>query len=458
MAGGKNYNRREFLRGSFNAAASVVAFPYIVSSSALGKEGSVVPSDRIVMGCIGLGGQGTQNMNAFLRQEGVELAALCDVNKGSDDYDMLYQFKDSSSAGLEPAKQRALAYLATQKRSGSYEGIDCYHDFRDLLARNDIDAVSICTPDHWHGGVSIAAAKAGKDIYCEKPLTNTIAEGRAVCDAVEKYQRVLQTGSHERSNNSTRFAAELVLNGRIGKLHTIRINMPVDNQIAISAQPVMKVPDGFDYDFWLGPTEYKPYTRRRCHFYWRYQLAYGGGEMTDRGAHIIDLAQMANDTDDTGPVEILAKGQAPADGLFDTFDKFEFECKYANGVRMVGQHSGVRGLKLEGDKGWIFIHIHGGRLEAEPASLLTEYIGPNERHLGRSPDHHRNFLDCVKTRQKPFACAEIGHRTGTICHLLNIAMLTNRKLKWDPHTEQIINDDAANSMVRRTMRSPWNFV
>jgi hypothetical protein len=172
----------------------------------------------------------------------------------------------------------------------------------------------------------------------------------------------------------------------------------------------------------------------------------------------MDLAQMANDTDDTGPVEISAIGQAPSDGLFDTFDRFEFECKYANGVRMIGQHSGVRGLKLEGDKGWIFIHIHGGRLEAEPASLLTEYIGPNERHMGRSPGHHRNFLDCVKTRQTPLASAEIGHRTGTICHLLNIAMLTDRKLKWDPLAEQITNDVAANRMLRRTMRSPWNFI
>ena len=456
MADGKKYKRREFLKSSFGVAASAVAFPYIVSSSALGKDGSVLPSDRITLGCIGLGGQGTQNMNAFLRQDGVELVALCDVNKGSDDYDLLYQFADSSSAGLAPAKQRAMTYLATQGKSG--EGIEGYHDFRDLLARRDIDAVSVCTPDHWHALVCVAAARAGKDIYCEKPLANTIAEGRAVCDAVEKYQTVLQTGSHERSNDSTRFAAELVLNGRIGKLHTMTANMPVNNQIEISAQPVMEIPDGFDYDFWLGPTKYMPYTRRRCHFYWRYQLAYGGGEMTDRGAHIMDLAQMANDTDDTGPIEIIANGQAPTDGLFDTFDRFKFECRYANGVRMVGQSSGVRGLKLEGDKGWIFIHIHGGRLEASSASLLKEYIGPDERHMGRSSGHHRNFLDCIKTRQKPFAHAEIGHGTGTICHLLNIAMLTDRKLKWDPQAEQITNDVAANRMVRRTMRSPWNFI
>ena len=456
MAVDKKYNRRDFLKSSFGVATSVVTFPYIVSSTVLGKDGAVLPSDRITLGCIGLGGQGTHNMNAFLRQDDVELVALCDVNKGSDDYDMLYQFADSSSAGLAPAKERALAYLSTQGKSG--KGIEGYHDFRELLGRDDIDAVSICTPDHWHGSICVAAAKAGKDIYCEKPLTNTIAEGRAVCDAVARYQRVLQTGSHERSNDSTRFAAELVLNGRIGKLHTLTINMPVDNQIEISAQPVMKVPDGFDYDFWLGHTEYKPYTRRRCHFYWRYQLEYGGGEMTDRGAHIIDLAQMINDTDDTGPVEIYAKGQAPGDGLFDTFDRFEFECRYANGVRMVGQSSGVRGLKIEGDKGWIFIHIHGGRLEASSASLLKEYIGPNERHFGRSPSHHRNFLDCVKTRQTPFACAEIGHRTGTICHLLNIAMLTGGKLKWDPQAEQITNDAAANRLVRRTMRSPWNII
>ena len=178
--------------------------------------------------------------------------------------------------------------------------------------------------------------------------------------------------------------------------------------------------------------------------------------MTDRGAHIIDLAQLGNNTDDTGPIEIVSEGKAPRDGLFDAFDEYKFECKYDNGVRMIGQSSDTRGLKFEGSDGWIFIHIHGGRLEAEPKSLLQEFIGPNEIHLGRSPGHQRNFLDAVKSRRQPMAPAEVGHRTATICHLLNIAMQTGRKLKWDPQREQIIGDTEADSMLARPMRSPWH--
>jgi predicted dehydrogenase len=411
----------------------MAAFPYIIPSSALGKDDMVAPSNRIVMGCIGTGGMGTHDMNTFLRSSEVQVIAVCDVDT---------EHRESARS------------IVNEK----YGNKDCaaYNDFRQLLAHDEIDAVTVCTPDHWHGLISMAAAKAGKDIYCEKPLVNTIAEGRAVCDAVKRYGRILQTGSHERSNDSVRFACELIRNGRIGKLHTIRINLPVDNQIAIGPQPTMPIPEGFDYDMWLGHTPWAAYTQRRCHFWWRFILDYGGGEMTDRGAHIIDLAQLGNNTDDTGPIEIVSEGKAPRDGLFDAFDEYKFECKYDNGVRMIGQSSGVRGLKFEGSDGWIFIHIHGGLLEAEPKSLLQETIGPNEIHLGRSPNHHRGFLNAVKSRIQPFAPAEVGHRTATICHLLNIAMLTGRKLKWDPEHEQIIGDCEANSMLARPMRGPWH--
>ena len=448
-------SRRKFLQKTSLAAAGAIGFPYIIPSSALGLDGTVAPSNRIVMGCIGAGGQGTWNMLAFLEQPDVQVVAICDVNEGSDDYDKLYQFEGSTTAGRNPARQRAEKYYAQQKADGTYKGCDGYNDFRELLARKDIDAVTVCTPDHWHGLVSIAAAKAGKDIYCEKPLVNSIPEGRAVCEAVKRYKRVLQTGSHERSGSSVRFACELVRNGRLGKLHTIRINMPVDNQIAIGPQPTMPVPPGLDYDMWLGPTTWYPYTRRRGHFYWRYILECGGGEMTDRGAHIIDIAQLGNNTDDSGPVKISARGSAPRNGLFDTFDKYTFECEYANGVRMLGGIDQPRGLKFEGTDGWVFIHIHGGRLEAEPASLLQEIIRPEEIHLGRSPGHHRNFLEAIKTRNLPMAPAEVGHRTATICHLLNIALQTERTLQWDPVTEHVVNDEAMDRMVARPMRSPW---
>lgn len=439
MANRNDINRRQFMKKAAGIATGVIAFPYIVRSTALGNAGSVAPSNRIVMGCIGTGGMGTHDMSVFLRSSKIQVIAVCDVDTEHRD--------------------RARGIV-----NDKYGNEDCaaYNDFRELLVRKEIDVVTVTTPDHWHGLISVAAAKAGKDIYCEKPLVNSITEGRAVCDAVKRYGRVLQTGSHERSNDSVRFACELIRNGRIGKLHTIKVNMPNSDGHHKSILkdpgpfPTMPMPEGFDYNMWLGHTPWAAYTERRCHFWWRFILDYGGGEMTDRGAHIIDLAQLGNDTDDTGPIEIVGSGEAPKGGLYNAFMKYQFECKYANGVRLVGSSKKPRGLKFEGSDGWIFIHIHGGRLEAEPKSLLEESIGPNEIHLGRSPGHQWNFLDAVKKRTQPTAPAEVGHRTATICHLVNIAMLTGRRLKWDPQREQIIGDPEANSMLGRPMRSPWH--
>ena len=456
MAQKQMMTRRQFLKAAAGSAAGAVAFPTIIPAVVLGRGGRVAPSDRIVMGCIGVGGQGTFNMNAFLANPAVQVVAVCDVSRESRDY------YGADLRGREPAQRRVESHYAEQTVAGRYKGCATYRDFRELLGRDDIDAVTVCTPDHWHGLISVAAARAGKDIYCEKPLANSVAEGRAICDAVARYGRVLQTGSHERSNDSVRFAVELVRNGRIGRLHTIRVNMPnsdphhLEVRASGAGQLPMPVPDGLDYDMWLGHTPRDYYTRMRCHFWWRFILNYGGGEMTDRGAHIIDLAQMGNDTDHTGPVEIMGIGADADHGLFNTFMSYQFECRYANGVRLIGGSQGPRGLKFEGTDGSIFIHIHGGRLEAEPSSLLREFIGPGEIHVGRSPGHHQDFLNAVRSRRPPMAPAEAGHRTATICHLVNIAMLTGRTLNWDPIKEQITNDAAANRMLSPPMRSPWH--
>lgn len=442
MEGRQGINRRQFLKSSVGA----LGFPYVVSSSALGKFGSVAPSNRIVMGCIGVGWQGTYNLKAFLgnamevwyvanRPEistsAVQVVGVCDVD----------------------SERRGKAIDVVNKTYGNRDCVG-YNDFREMLARDDIDAVTICTPDHWHGLIAIAAAKAGKDMYCEKPVAKTIAEGRAVCEAVKRYSRVLQVGSHERSGRNVRFACELVRNGRIGRLGTIRVNMPIDIG-PIGPEAVMPVPDGFDYDMWLGPAPWKPYTQKRCHRWFRYIMDYSGGEISDRGAHILDIAQLGMGTDDSGPVEIKGKGKAPDDGLFDTFVEYEFELKYTNGVRVIGESKGPRGLKFEGEDGWIFVHIHGGRLEAKPKSLLREAIGANEICLGRSVGHHQDFLDAVRTRGEVIAPVEVGHRSGSICHLINIALLTGRKLKWDLAGERIVGDEEANRMLSRPMRSPW---
>ncbi|HNR36006.1 MAG TPA: Gfo/Idh/MocA family oxidoreductase [Candidatus Hydrogenedentes bacterium] len=424
--------RRGFLKRAGTVTAGAAAFSYIIPSSALGADGAVAPSNRIVMGAIGVGGQGAGNMRQFLNSPGVQMVAVCDCDKGR----------------VEAAKK------IVDEKYGD-QGCAAYGDFRELLARTDIDAVCIGTPDHWHGLQTIAAAKTGKDIYCEKPLVNTIAEGIAVRDAVNRYGRVLQTGSHERSRDNARYACELVRNGRIGKLHTIHVNLPWDSR-DLSALPVpMPVPEGFDYDMWLGPCPWEPYTEKRCHFWFRYILEYSGGEVTDRGAHVIDIGQLGNNSDDTGPVEVTGKGTFLKKGLFDCAVDYQFDFTYANGVRMLCTTNQPRGVKFEGTDGWVFVHIHGGNLEASKPGLLKERIGPEEIHLGRSPGHHADFLRAVRTRGLPFAPVEVGVRTATMCHLANIAMLTGRTIKWDPVKEIITNDDEARKMCARPMRAPW---
>ncbi|HEO71301.1 MAG TPA: Gfo/Idh/MocA family oxidoreductase, partial [Candidatus Hydrogenedentes bacterium] len=370
-------------RGFLKQAAVAAAWPNIVHGSVLGLNGAVAPSNKIVFGAIGVGGQGTGNMNRFLHDPECTVVAVCDVDKAHRD-----RAKD----------------LVDNARGNT----DCatYNDFREVLARDDIDAVTVCTPDHWHAVISVAAAKARKDIYCEKPLANTIAEGRAMADAVKRYNVVLQTGSHERSRNTVRQAGEIVRNGWLGKLHTIRVNLPKDAYGPEGMHPPMPVPEGFDYDFWLGPCPYEPYTKVRCHFFFRYILDYSGGEMTDRGAHVMDLAHLAMGLDDSGPVEVWGEGEFPRQGLFDTATAYHFEFMYPNGVHLIGSSDSPRGIKFEGSDGWLFVHIHGGALEADPPDLLQQTVGPGEIRLGRTPNHHANFLDAVKTRGVPFAPAE----------------------------------------------------
>lgn len=429
-------SRRQFLKGSV-LSGGAIAFPYVVPASVFG---ALAPSNCIVTGCIGTGGRGTGIMKAALGESDVQMAAVCDVDSG----------------------RRGKARDIVNEKYGNKDCAE-YSDFREMFAKQKLDAVMIATPDHWHALTSIAAARAGADIYCEKTLVNTVAEGIALVKAVKRYGRILQTGSHERSNAKARFAAELVQNGRIGKLHTVQINLPVSpgqinslNDRDTNMHPTMPIPEGFDYDMWLGHTPLEPYTVGRCHGKWRFIMNYGGGEMTDRGAHVIDQAQLGCGMDHTTPIEYKAKGKRGNSRLYNTFYDYTFECRYANGLRMIGTHDEPRGVKFIGENGWVFIHVHGGDLEAEPKSLLAEKIGPDEKHLGRTTGHHRNFLDAIKTRQAPFAPVEVGHHTATICHLINISMqLDGRTIAWDPTGEQIMNDPEANSMLARPMRSPW---
>ncbi|MEX1039976.1 MAG: Gfo/Idh/MocA family oxidoreductase [Pirellulaceae bacterium] len=429
-------SRRNFLQAAA-ASATLMAAPTFIPAKALGRDGETAPSERLTMCAIGTGGKGRHNMQQFQGMKDVQMVAVCDVDK------------PHSQAAVDLVNQ-------------AYGNNDCksYVDFRELLDKHDLNLACVSTPDHWHALPTIAALNKKLDVYCEKPLTNSIGEGRAICDAAEKNQRIVQTGSHERSNANGRFAAELVRNGYIGRLHTMRINLPCSDghhQQARSLKGIpeaQEIPEGFDYDMWLGHTAKAPYSKERCHFWWRFVLAYGGGEMTDRGAHVIDLGQMAAGMDDTGPVFIKAKG-VQEESLYDVFWDYEFENTYANGLKIIGSTAEPRGVKLEGTDGWVFIHVHGCRLEASDPKLLDVKLGEDHLRLGRTESHHRNFIDSVKARKQPFASAEAGHRTASVCHLNNIAMRLGRPLKWDPAGEKFIDDDEANKLVTPEMRAPW---
>ncbi len=415
-------SRRDFLKSSVVAGA-IFAVPTIVPASVFGAN---APSNRITMGCIGMGRKGTGNMKGFKGMSGCEVVAVCDVDAGNRE-------KTRQAAGLDASSS--------------------YNDFRDLLARDDIDAVSVAPPDHWHVPMSIAAVRTGKDVFCEKPLTLTIAEGRALANEVKRFGRVFQTGSQQRSGSEFRFACELVRNGRIGKLHTIKVGIPGNNRTCPPTWKAEPVPEGFDYDMWLGPAPWEPYTEQRCHYQFRFILDYSGGQMTNWGAHYLDIAQWGNDADDTGPVEIEGKGDFPQSGLFTTAKTVDIEYTYDNGVKLLLKTGGGN-TRFEGSEGWVF--VTRGKIDAEPKSILKTKIRPDEIHLYNSRDHKQNFLDCIKSRREPIASAEIGHRSSTVCHLGNIAMLLGRKLKWDPAKERFTNDWAANRMVARSMRAPWS--
>jgi predicted dehydrogenase len=408
------------------------------------------------MGCIGVGGMGTNDMREFMSYEDVQIVAVCDVVEGSREYGHWYRNGwKGNYLGRVPAQKIVEDHYGRKNGTGSYKGCGAYVDFREVLGRDDIDAVTIVTPDHWHAVMAIAAAKAGKHIYCEKPMTLTIAEGRAMVEAVRRYGVVFQTGSHERSNGKVRFACELVRNGRIGKLERIIAPLgPNNRENPVGWQP-MPVPAGFDYDMWLGPAPWAAYHKDRCLYKFRFIRDYSGGQTTNLGAHSLDMGQWGNGTDDTGPVEVEDMGgRFPREGLFNTATRVDFRARYANGVELICRTDPAKwtGVRFEGSEGWVEV---GKRFETHPESLARSVIGPDEIHLYESSNHQRNFLDCIKSRREPAAPVETGHRSATLCHLGNIAMLLGRKLRWDPVKERFLNDEEANRLLDKGRRAPW---
>ncbi len=398
------FTRRQFLHAT---ALAAVGAPNLIPASACG---ALAPSNRINLAMIGTGNRGFQDMKAFLQEADGQFVAVCDVNRASAGYRSADQF-----CGREPAKQLVEKSYAERRRAGAFRGCDAYADFRDVLARPDVDAVVIVAPDHWHAVMTVMAARAGKDIYCEKPMSYTVEEGRLMIEAVRRHGVVLQTGSHQRSRALTRFGCELVRNGRIGQLKKIETTIgPWNRSGPPSGWAPIPVPEGFDYDMWLGPAPWAPYHVDRCLYKFRFVRDYSGGQTTNLGAHSFDMAQWGNGTDLTGPVEYEDAGSEwPKDGLFDVAKIVRFRARYANGVELTcdtdlvtDPDKTVAQCRFIGTEGWIEMGATG--FFTHPNSLKAATIGANEIRLGYSNNHVRNFLDCIKSRGDPVATVEIG--------------------------------------------------
>jgi len=418
-----------------------MGFPYILPSSLLGGDGAVTPSNRITLGLIGTGNINTHHRETFLAEKDTRIVAICD-----------------------PVADRRESHR--DRINQAYGDTACadYRDFRELLDRDDIDAVCIDTPDHWHTAQAVAAMQAGKDVYVEKPLTLTVAEGRRVVEVAKTYGWILQTGLQLRSSGACRHACELVRNGRIGRLTRVEVGIiGINKGVQVGRNfPRTTVPDGFDCDLWLGPAPFAPFSPQRvargndvC--YWYYISDYTAGFITGNGVHFVDIAQWGIG-DEVKPLEVNTSAvDIPADGLVDDAIAWQSEVIYENGVRMSYSSEGnphPDGIRFVGTEGWIHV-TGGGTLSANPTDVLKSTIDPNEVHLYASPGHHRNFLDCIKTRQPAAASAEVGHHATTTCNLVEISARLGRKVNWDAQSQRFTGDESANHLLSRAMRAPW---
>ena len=430
MSESKLMARRGFLK---RAAWSAAVAPMIAPSSIFGADGQVQPGNRITVGFIGTGKMANDYHLSTLTGFGdVQAVAVCDVD---------------TTRRMDAKKYVENRYAKAGRES---RGCDAYNDFRDLLARKDIDAVVIATPDHWHAIPLMEACKAGKDVYCEKPLTLTIREAQLCIEAARKHNRVVQTGSQQRSSvfGPFRQACELIRSGRIGKVKTVQVGVGGPSKWCDLPEEPME--PGLDWTLWLGQAPTRPYhsalSPRGHHNHfpaWRSYREYSGGGLTDMGAHHFDIAQWALGMDQSGPVEIIP----PEDPRANTGVRFT----YANGVEMV--HGGPSGCTFVGSSGTL--SIDRGKLTSEPDSIVQEPLGDGEVHLPKSPGHHRDWIDCIRSRQRPVADVEIGARSATVCHLGNLAYWYRRKLRYEPQIWQFVGDAEANQWLDRPRRDPW---
>jgi predicted dehydrogenase len=439
--------RRRFLKH----AAALAAAPHLIPASALGSDGAVAPSNRIALGFIGIGMMGRGHLRCFLGFSEAQVLAVCDVDGWR---------RDNAKTTVEEA-------YAAARPAGTYQGCKTYNDLRELLARDDVDAVVIATGDRWHAAATVMAAKAGKDVYCEKPISLTIREARAMVEAIRRYDRVFQTGLQQRSAPEFSKACDLARSGALGKIHAVYVTHPGTNsEVNLPAEPV---PQNLDWDLWLGPAPWRPFNNRFHHYQqprhvvpWHICRDFGGGNLTSNTVHAFDVVQWGLGMDESGPVEITPPetGQVPA-----------LTYKYANGVlvQVVGRLERQKHLVPEGwdvntpiqsfgavfvgERGWIHVG-RNGYLTSFPAEILDQATAfPDHRYAVTS--HQQNWLDCIRSRQRPACDVAIGCRSTIVSHLGCIAHWTGRPLRWDPVAEQFLDDDEANRLRRRAMRPPW---
>jgi predicted dehydrogenase len=424
-----NVTRRQVLK---RVAVTSIGMPTIVPSTVFGTQDKAPPSERITVGFIGCGKMANDyHLPDLLGFGDIQALAVCEVDR----------------TRREHAKKRVEKAYSTKT---SYKGCAAYADFRELLGRKDIDAVCIATPENWHAILAIEAMKAGKDVYCEKPLTLTLSEAKRCIDVARKYQRVFQTGSQQRSNvfGPFREAAELIRSGRLGTIQTITVG--VGGPSRWCDLPAETPEPGLDWDLWLGPAPMRPYNSilspRGVHDHfpaWRDYREYAGGGHADMGAHHYDIAQWCLDMDESGPVEIIPPMSPNA--------QYGVVYRYASGVVMV--HGGQSGCTFTGTEGTL--HIDRKHLSSDPPAIVKEPLGSKEVHLAKSPGHHRNWIDCIRSRKRPLADVEIGARSVAICILGNLAYWNNRRLRWDPVKWEFVGDPEANRWLDRERRDPW---
>lgn len=436
----KNHRAPGLSRRRFLAAASTITAPMIVPAAVLGRNGSVAPSERILAGCIGMGSRGSGHANEIAAFPDTQVVATCDVFRSK----------------AEQVRQRIDERYASLRNTGSYRNCTACQDFRELLARPDIDAVTIASPENWHAVMAVEAMKAGKDVYCEKALSLTVAEGRAVCEAARRYGRVFQAGTQQRSDPRFRFACELARNGYLGTVKKVWVGVPGGRALPIL--PVKPVPEDLDYDLWLGPAQSKPYRDGLCTYNWYFVSDYCAGWIQSWGVHHVDIALWGVPALTAATLEVAGTATFPDEGTADCSFAWHTTLSTPDGIVLdfCDDRSATHGhgCRFEGDQGWV--HVVRGGIRAEPASLLDVVIKPGEQRLYASRHHMGNFVECIRSRRDPAAPVEAVHAATTATLIADIATRLGRKLTWDWPSERFLNDDAANRMLSRALRHPWH--